>query len=259
MEFNAYLQIKELDSDGPPSCTITSGKAAEVTVGATDISVDWISPDLRASIGGKFSFQTTPSFRPIGMGGSFELVGPLSFEAFEITELGATMAFGQLENYLGCKARVKFNKYEFAGGLFFGKTCSIEPLLLVDPDVASVLGPPPFTGAYVYAEGWIPLNEALGIPSSCFFNIRAGIGAGVFYFVEGPTYGGKALLGLSGEVLCIVSVKGEVKMVGVKQGDDLTLKGTGTLSGEIGVCPFCVDFSKSIGMKYKNGSFDVDF
>jgi hypothetical protein len=259
MEFNAYLQIKELDSDGPPSCSVTSGKAAEVTVGATDVSVDWISPDLRANIGGKFSFQTTPSFRPIGMGGSFELTGGLKFEAFEITELGATMAFGQLENYLGCKARVKFNKYEFAGGLFFGKTCTIEPLLLVDPDVAGVLGPPPFTGAYVYAEGWIPLNEAIGIPSSCFFNIRAGVGAGAFYFVEGPTFGGKALLGLSGEVLCIVSVKGEVKMIGVKQGDDLTLKGIGTLSGEIGACPFCIDFSKSIGMKYKNGSFDVDF
>jgi hypothetical protein len=258
MEFNAYLQIKELDSDGPPSCSLTGGKTVEVTVGATDVSVDWISPDLRANIGGKFAFQTSP-FRPIGMGGSFELTGGLRFEAFEITELGATMGFGQLEAYLGCKARVKFDKYEFAGGLFFGKTCTIEPLMLVDPDVASVLGPPPFTGAYVYAEGWIPLNEALGIPSSCFFNIRAGIGAGVFYFVEGPTYGGKALLGLSGEVLCIVSVKGEVRMVGVKQGDDLTLKGTGTLSGEIGVCPFCVDFSKSVGVKYKNGSFDVDF
>jgi hypothetical protein len=48
-------------------------------------------------------------------------------------------------------------------------------------------------------------------------------------------------------------------MIGVKQGDDLTLKGIGTLSGEIGACPFCIDFSKSIGMKYKNGSFDVDF
>ncbi|HUL51033.1 MAG TPA: hypothetical protein VLU94_00470 [Candidatus Nitrosotalea sp.] len=259
MEFKAYLQIKELDSDGTDGCLGKGEKATEVTVGAQDIQVQWISPDLRANIGGKFSFRTSPSFAVMGMGGSFELTGGLKFEAFEIAELGAAMAFGQEENYLACKARVKFNKYEFAGGLFFGRTCTIDPLLLVDPDVANVLGMPPFTGAYVYAEGWIPLNEFIGIPSSCFFNIKAGIGAGVFYFVEGPTFGGKALLGLSGEVLCIVSVKGEVKMVGVKQGGDLTLKGTGTLSGEIGVCPFCIDFSKSVGLKYKNGSFDVDF
>ena len=84
---------------------------------------------------------------------------------------------------------------------------------------------------------------------------------------------------VSGEVLSknkvnavIVDIKGEVDMIGLKNGDDYTYKGTGTLSGEIGVCPFCVDFSKSIGFTAKvhlevgpegvgdaSVSWDVDF
>ena len=262
MEFKAFLQIKELTSDGSASCSVPGGKATEVTVGATDVAVKWISPDLRASISGKFSFVTSPGFSPLGMGGGFELTGPLTFASFTITELGATMAFGRTENYLGAKARVKFNQYEFAGGVFFGRTCTLDPLILVDKDVADVLPAPVLTGAYVFAEGWFPINEALGIPSSCFFNVRVGIGAGAFFFLAGdkdvPTFGGKMLLGVSGEVLCLVSVKGEVVLVGIKSGDDLVFKGRGDLSGSIGACPFCVSFSKSLGMRYQHG-WSIDF
>jgi hypothetical protein len=60
-------------------------------------------------------------------------------------------------------------------------------------------------------------------------------------------------------VLCLVSVGGEVKLVGVKNADGLRLKGTGTLTGEIGPCPFCISFDKSLGLEYKNGNWDVDF
>lgn len=263
MEFNGYLQIKELDSDGTNTCVEMGGKATEVTVGARDVELDWISSDLRADVEGKFSFTTAPSFSPIGMGGSFEITGPLEFSGFKITELGATMAFGRDENYLGAKARVQFQKYEFAGGIFFGRTCTLAPLELVDPMVAESLPPAPLTGAYVYAEGWFPINEAIGIPSSCFFNIRAGIGAGAFYFLAGPaevpTYGGKMLLGLSGEVLCIVSVEGKVVLVGVKSGGDLTFNGRGSISGDIGKCPFCIGFSKTVGLRYRNGDWKLDF
>jgi hypothetical protein len=261
MEFKAYLQIKELQSDGKSSCSVPGGKATEVTVGAQDVAVKWISPDLKANISGKFSFET-PSFEVLGMGGAFELTGPLTFASFQITELGATMAFGASENYLGAKARLKFNQYELAGAVFFGRTCTLEPLIMVDKDVADVLPPPVLTGAYVYAEGWFPLNEALGIPSSCFFNVRVGIGAGAFFFLAGPdeipTFGGKMLLGVSGEVLCLISLKGDVVLIGLKSGDELVFKGRGDLSAQIGFCPFCLNFSKSIGMKYQHG-WSVDF
>ena len=204
----------------------------------------------------------TPGFSPLGMAGAFELTGPLTFATFQITELGATMAFGAQENYLGAKARVKFNSYELAGGVFFGRTCTFDPLIRVDKDVVDVLPAPVLTGAYVFGEGWFPINEALGIPSSCFFNVRVGIGAGAFFFLAGdkevPTFGGKMLLGVSGEVLCLISVKGDVVLVGLKSGDDLVFKGRGDLSAQIGYCPFCLNFSKSIGMRYQRG-WSVDF
>lgn len=261
MELNAYIQIKELDSENYPlSCLPASGKATEVTMGATDVHVDWISPDLRANIGFKATFDTSSGVKLLGVGGSFELNGEVDFETFKIKYLAASMAFGEFENYFSCAARVEIQSYEGMGGIFFGKTCTLDPISMWDPDVASALGTPPFTGAYVYAEVWIPISEALlGIPASCFFDISAGVGAGAFYFVEGPTFGGKMLLGAHGDLLCIVSVGGEIKLIGVKNPDGLTLTGTGEVEGSIGPCPFCISFSKTIGMKYKNGSWDVDF
>jgi len=102
----------------------------------------------------------------------------------------------------------------------------------------------------------------LGIPSSCFFNVRVGIGAGAFFFLAGdkevPTFGGKMKLGLSGEVLCIISVRGEVLLVGLKSGDDLIFKGRGTLAASLGYCPFCLSFEKSIGLRFQQG-WSVDF
>ncbi len=261
MEFNAFLQIKELDSDGTPAaCLPKSGKATEVTFGATDVEIDWISPGMRATATGKFTFDSgvTPPIL-VNLGGGLELTGELSFETLKIKYLGASMGFGLLENYFSCAARIAVNKYEGMGGLFFGKTCTLDPFFW-DKDVQGLLGTPPFTGAYMYAEVWIPISEALlGIPASCFFEVSAGVGAGAGFFVEGPTFIGKMLLGAHGSVLCLVSVGGEVKLVGVKNADGLRLKGTGTLTGEIGPCPFCISFDKSLGLEYMNGNWDVDF
>ncbi len=261
MEFNAFFQIKELDSDGTPAaCLPTSGRATEVTMGATDVDVKWISDGLRANVDAKFTFD--PSVSPprlVNLGGGIELTGELSFETFKIKYLGASMGFGQLENFFSCAARVAINKYEGMGGIFFGKTCTLDPFFW-DKDVQGILGNPPFTGAYVYVEVWIPVSEALlGIPATCFFQVSAGAGAGAGYFVEGPTFVGKMLLGAHGEVLCIVSVGGEIKLVGVKNADGLRLKGAGKLYGEIGWCPFCISFSKSVGLEYHNNSWEVDF
>jgi hypothetical protein len=164
------------------------------------------------------------------------------------------------ENYLAAIAGVRMRSYDLSGGIYFGRTCTLDPIKLIDPDVASVLGEPPFTGAYLYGEGWIPISEAvLGIPASCLFNISAGIGAGAFFFIEGPTYGGIMKAGVLGEALCLVTIKGEVKMIGVKNGDNLRFKGKGRLSGKVGACPFCIKFGKNVGIMYENGSWDVDF
>lgn len=256
MEFNAYLRIRELDSDGTDGCSFGGEPATEVTLGATDVGIDWISPDLHASASTKFTFDNSGYLR--GMAGALEITGGLKFETFEISYLGAAVAFGLDENYLSAACGLRFNKYEGFGGIYFGRTCTLDPIAMWAPDVASVLGNPPFTGAYVYGEAWVPLNEAIGIPSTCLFNISAGVGAGVFYFLEGPTWGGNMLLGVSGEALCVVSIKGEIKLIGVKNGSNLRLKGSGRLEGKAGACPFCIKFGKTVGLTYDSGSWDVD-
>jgi ABC-type transporter Mla subunit MlaD len=263
MELHAYLEIlcyESGDDFAASGCLEPGEKAVEVKLGATDVGVDWLSPDMRADMEVKFSMMTSPKVEPRGVGGSFEMTGgSLNFEAFKITEFGAAVGVGTDECYIAAEARMVFSKYELAGGIFFGRTCTLDPLLLIDKDVAELLGTPPFTGAYVYGEVWLPISEmVLGIPASCMFNISAGVGAGAFYFVEGPTWGGQMLLGVSGEALCVVSIKGTVKMIGVMAGDSLRFSGRGTLTGKAGACPFCIKFSKSAKMSYQDGDWSVD-
>ena len=261
LEFNGFLQIKQLESDGTGGCSYgdVGELSTEITLGAFGVPVSWLSPGMVIDVEGKVTFAD----KPIGLGGAFEMVeGEVGFEAFTITDLGAAMSFGQTENYLAAKVGLEFQSYALAGGIFFGKTCDIAPLMLVNEQVASVLGEPnpTFTGAYVYGEAHIPISEVLlGIPASCMFQITAGVGAGAFYFVEGPTYGGQMLLSAAGEVLCLVSVKGEVSLVGAKVADDFRFSGEGRLSGKAGACPFCIKFGKTVGLEYQNNSWDFDF
>jgi hypothetical protein len=141
------------------------------------------------------------------------------------------------------------------GGLMFGRTCSLDPFFW-DQDVAKVLGDPPFTGAYGYGEFTIPINQLIGIKSTCFFTLTATVGSGIGVFAEGPTYVAKMKLGVHGEVLCIVSVTGEIVLVGVSNPSGPRLLGSGKLEGTIGYCPlFCIKFKKTASMQYENGKW----
>jgi hypothetical protein len=258
MELDAFLEIKDLTSDGSGGCYSTNAPATEVTIGATGIPLSFAGTDAKANVEAKFTFDGTLPF-PVNLGGQLELIGELDFEAFQLHDLAAALAFGKYENYIALKGGVKFNGYDFSGAVFFGRTCSLDPLLLIDPEVAKVLGDPPFTGAYCYAQGWLPVSElVLGIPASCLFEISAGVGAGAFFFAEGPTYGGKMFLGVSGSLLCIVSIEGDITLIGVKHGDDLRFAGHGHFEADIGPCPFCISIGKDIDLSYVNKSWHIE-
>ena len=263
VEFRGYLLVEQLNSQGTEGCEIddVGDSVTEVTLGALDVGLGGLGGDgVRADVETKFSFATGP-FTPRGLAGSLVMTdGEISFEAFAITEFGAAAAFGAAENYLSASTRLEFSEYELAGGVFFGRTCTLDPIVLWDPDVGDIVTDGgPFTGGYVYGEGWIPISETLlGIPASCMFRISAGVGAGAFYFVEGPTFGGKILAGVSGEALCAVSVKGELRMAGVKQGDDINFSGQGSVAGKVGKCRFCLKYEKTIRATYKAGEWDID-
>ena len=254
MEFNAYLIIKQLDSDNMGGCGVVGEVLPEVTLGTTGFGINWLDSDIKADISTKFTFlDNGTNLHLIGLGGSFEMVeGQIGFESFAIDEFYAAVAFGKLENYLSASLRCSFTSYEVEGGAFFGKTCSLDPFSW-DPDVQKILGEPPFTGVYVYGEGWMPI-----VDYGCLFRVKAGVGAGIFYFVDGPV-GGKIFLGASGEALCVVNVSGDVTLVGLKDGDDMRMNGKGRISGRVGSCPFCVKFGKTVTITYDNGSWDADY
>jgi hypothetical protein len=257
MELNAFLEIKELNSDGSDNgCGDAHNPFTEVTVGATKVPMDWISSGLTADLEAKFTFATKPV--PIDLGGQISLNGDINFQAFDLHDLAVAMAFGASDNYVALKGGVRFNGFDFSGAAFFGKTCTLDPLKLIDPDVASVLGNPPFEGGYVYAQGWIPVSQLLtGIPATCLFEISAGVGAGAFYFAEGPTFGGKMFLGVSGSLLCIVSIEGDVTMIGVDKGGKVNFFGDAHFEASFGPCPFCISVSKSVSMSYVNNSWNI--
>jgi hypothetical protein len=272
MKLQGYVEMLCYDSKTDTGTGTGDGlsvgdETVEVRMGAVDVPLDWVSPDLRANLDVWFAMQKeiiSPNKEiayPIGLGGSLVMTsGELDFQSLKITAFYAGMAVGLNDCYLAATATVVVSDYEASGGIFFGKTSTLEPLLTVDPEVASLLGTPPFTGAYVYGEVWLPLSEAvLGIPSSCMFRISAGVGAGAFYFAEGPTFGGRMLLGLSGEALCVVSIRGDVTMTGVMSGGSLRFAGNGTLKGKAGCCPFCVKFSDTARITYQDGSWEVDY
>ena len=267
LSLHVFLEIFQYTSEDnfvQSGCILPGEKAVEVKIGAEDVVVDWIA-EIRARFGVKLTLKQEQGDafpKPNGVSGYFELKdGEIDFQTITLVGFGATVAVGSDEAYLGAKARAKFSNYEMAGGLFFGRTCTLEPLLFVDPDIGDVVtAGTTFTGAYVYGEVWLPISEiVLGVPASCMFRISAGVGAGAFYFVEGPTYGGKMLLGVSGEALCMVSIKGTIKMILASQAGSLRGAGTGRFTAAVGACDwFCLEFDKSVKVKYDNGDWSLD-
>lgn len=250
---HAFLEINQYTSkDKPPGCYQPGGDETltEVILGATDIPFDFLTPGVRINIDVKFSFTSDGQpwgIHPVGFGGSFAMAsGTVNFEAFKITKFAVAVAFGRDDNYLSCAMGMEIKSWGAWGGVFFGRTCSIDPIKMWDPFAAKALGnpDPSFSGIYVYGEAHIPLSEAIfGIPATCLFQVTADAGLGFFYFVEGPTYGARFGLGLGGDLLCILSFNGRIDMVGGKKGGKTILTGGGEVCGSILGIEGCEDLT----------------
>jgi len=283
MEFGAFLHIKELDSDGSETCNTDAETYTEVTLGAKDVEIGWFGPGLKLNASHKMTFgeKVSPVVRRLrGMAGSIQLKGELDFQAVTIHTLAAAAAFGVQENYLSGAAGMEINGIDVTGGGFFGSTCTLAPIELWDPKAAGALGGGAVRGFYTYAEGWIPLNQILGIPTSCLFELSGGLGYGFGIIGNGPTFVAKMKYGLQGRALCLVDVKGELTGVasvdlfnpleGLGDGDyldtlvdnifdSLTVRGFGKVSASLGPCPFCLEYSKEIGFTFKDRQWKLHF
>ncbi len=234
MKVQAHLRIEEFDANTPATgCRPPGSSFAVVTVDA-QAQCDWIgTAGTTVGVGAKFSLQDGS---PVGFDGSFDLRGEIALGPVVVKEARLIAGFGSTTGpggttwaYVGAKVRGSFNAYEAAVGMFLGRCCTVEPIALIDPEVAKALGKSninpnkPITGVYFYGEAWIPLNEVYGIPSTCLFTVRAGAGAGFFAFVgtdlttggEGAAFiGCKQFFGVEGTFLCIFSIHGEMTIIG---------------------------------------------
>lgn len=249
-EFKGWLEVNALNAKSPRAkCYCANPNemrdGAEIIIGG-EAPLTFMSEgsgqdedNARIRVQGMFAFGAcglpgTP-ISLLGLGGQIEMTGSINVAGVTIQQIGFIFSFGKASNYFGAKARASFKGYEFAAALFVGSTCGAEPLRFVDPSIAKLLTHPKvgvlkteaeidttlITGFYVYAEAWIPLNEIFGIPTTCLFSVRAGVGAGPFVFAidtPGPQsqlmVGSKQFLGFDVDLLCIASATAEVKLTG---------------------------------------------
>ncbi len=257
MNFTAYMDIKELTSANTPiSCIPPGAPAAEVTIGARDVSLDWLGvtpgEPLKLSVEARWTLQ---SGHVLGVGGSFDVNGKIGFKGCSINDFGATLAFGQTENYFAAKAGatvlVLGIPVDFTAGIFAGRACSLDPLRFIDPEVEDVLivNASEFTGLYLQFGGSLSLSDILFGSSSCVLDVGAHFNSALYY-QGGPRFGsigGRQKVGVDVSLICIISASADwATAMRLDSVGKLTVQGSARLCGKIGACPFCLKACETI-------------
>ena len=271
MKFSAYMDIKELNSQSTAlSCIPEGAPAAEVTLGARDIPLDWLGASpLTLSIEARWTLQ---SGAVLGVGGSLEVKGKVGFKGGSLNDFGASLAIGQVENYFAAKAGATVVilgiPVNFTAGIFAGHCCSLDPLLWVDPDAASVLivNVSDFTGVYLAFGGGVSLSDILFGTSSCLLDVSATVNYALYY--QGGVFlgsiGGSEKITVEADLICIISASASwgvaMRLDSVGR---LTMVGEARLCGKVGWCPACLKACKTLkitGVVDTGGvDYDIDF
>ena len=270
MKFSAYMDIKELNSQSTAlSCIPDGGPAAEVTLGARDIPLDW----LGVSSGGPLTLNvearwTLQSSAVLGIGGSFEVIGKIGFKGGSINNFGASIAIGQYENYFAAKAGATVTiiaiPVNFNVGIFAGHACSLDPLKFIDPEVEEVLivKANEFSGIYLQFGGSVSLSDILFGTSSCLLDITARIDYAIYY-QGGPrlgSLGGREKKSVSADLICIISAEASYASgFRLDSAGALTLAAKARLCGKIGACPFCLKACATLGITGTVSDGGVDY
>ncbi|MDP8245464.1 MAG: hypothetical protein P9L94_15375 [Candidatus Hinthialibacter antarcticus] len=268
MTFSGYIDITryEVENSGKTCFDNLDAEAAlDIRIGANDIDLSWTGADLSADI--EFAMMLADA-KLVNVGGSIVTEGTIDFETVSFSDLGFGLAVGQVENYLWAKGSGRFNTYEIEGGIFLGTSCSLEPLEILDPEVASLLTIDEMRGVFAKFGASFPIYNY-----GCVLRIAAEAEIAAWYFAEGPTYGGKLVAGAYGEGLCVVSVKGEVTLIGGREGSNYYFNGHAWVAGGIGDCEpedwdtlndaysdkWCYACGASVDLTYKQEQWDVEY
>ncbi|MCB2155320.1 hypothetical protein KQI84_10565 [bacterium] len=237
-EFRASLDMErhKNDSDKPVCGTPVGAESIKVEIAVFDVPLRVPRGDLKAE-----EIQVMLRLNQDGpdlpfflsdMGGKIETSGAIDFEAVRIVAPFFAMAVGLNEIYVTFKGGVVFEGGSAQGGIFLGKTCNgIELLTTLDPEVEGAFKEDEITGIYSFAEAVIPVWD-----NGCFLRLSANVGAGFWFLLDGPSFGGKLTAGVVGKAICLVSAKGKMTLIGGKEDGGYFLKGIAWLGGGLGFC-----------------------
>ncbi len=274
MDFNAYMDIKELNSQSVPiGCIPPGGPSAEVTLGAKKVPLNWAgvtsgqsAQSLTLDVEARWTLQ---SGSVLGIGGSLDIGGGASFEGCELKDIGATLAIGQMENYFAARLDATVPilgiPVNMKAGLFAGHACSLDPLKYVDPEADQVLlsHPADFTGVYVQYGGGLSLSDLLGLGGlGCVLNADATVST-AYYWQGGAslgTIGGRQKMGVDISLICVLSGHLDfAEFLALDTSGSLTVGGSANVCGSIGPCPFCVSGCKGVTIKGVVSTHGVDY
>lgn len=228
--FNAALDITSWNANGKADGCASAGDLSSVLDAVIStknlpISIAGSDTSIKELYLG-FSLQPPASGGvpvPVNVFGGISLDGTISFEAFDLYDVGFKAGVGALENYLGATAGAIFSDIQIEAAFLVGKTCNTDVLLDLDAQAAEFITFPGgvFNGAYVRGSASIPIYNA-----GCPLTVGVGADAGVWLLVGAPlTIGGLVGGSAYGEAACLASIRGQVTVFGEKSGDQYKFRG----------------------------------
>jgi hypothetical protein len=212
----------------------------DVTIAAMNLPARVAGSDItlkKVYLGFTLANATGEEFalNPIGVFGGLAVLGDISFTQFVIYDPAFAAGLGTQEVYIGASAGALFSDIQAEVAFLLGRTCNQDILLELDPEVAKFIPIPDsgFAGAYVRGSASIPV-WATGCPLT--IGVSADMGSWV---LAGPplTLGGLVGGGAYGKVLCVGSLRGQVKAIAsVNTDGDVVFVGEGFGVAGAGFC-----------------------
>lgn len=171
-----------------------------------------------------------PGFQFRSLTGTLDLMnGGLSGMGFD--KLGATMKFyADGDWYFTAGMAGTFSDYRVKGDVLTGNTTDMKPLRDIDPMVARFLkGVDRFDGIYIGGGFGGPVWNY-----GCPFRVSVGVDVAGWYISD--SYGGKLSGWIAGTGACIVSVRGQLTLIGGKINNKFKVTGNFWVGGGIGFC-----------------------
>jgi hypothetical protein len=257
----------------PVACIPPGAPAAEVTIGAKKVPLNWAgvtsgqsAQSLTLDIEARWTLQ---GGSVLGIGGSLDIGGSASFEGCQLKDIGATLAIGKMENYFAARVDATVPilgiPVNMKAGLFAGQACSLDPLKYVDPEVEQVLlnHPEVFSGVYVQCGGGLSLSDLLDLGGlGCVLNADATVSY-AYYWQNGAslgTIGGRQKMAIDISLICVLSGHLDfAEFLALDTSGSLTVGGTANVCGSIGPCPFCLSGCKGVTVKGVVSTHGVDY